>query len=90
MINLYGFDGVDIDWETPLSEEATSFTNMMRVIYEKVKANNPNHLVTAAIAGGMWQPPRYDLVNSHQYLDYINMMTYGMVSNNGYYQNALS
>jgi len=89
MINAYGFDGVDIDWETPTTEEATLFTEMMRVIYTKVKANNPNHLVTAAIAGGMWQPPRYDLENSHQYLDYINMMTYGMVSNSGYYQNAL-
>ena len=89
MINEYGFDGVDIDWETPTSSEATLFTEMMRVIYTKVKANNPNHLVTAAIAGGMWQPPRYDLENSHQYIDYINMMTYGMVSNNGYYQNAL-
>ena len=90
MINLFGFDGVDIDWETPTSSEATRFTEMMEVIYTKVKANNPNHLVTAAIAGGMWQPPRYDLENSHQYIDYINMMTYGMVSNNGYYQNALS
>ncbi|MFW5889369.1 MAG: glycosyl hydrolase family 18 protein [Bacillota bacterium] len=90
MINTYGFDGVDIDWETPTSSEASRFTEMMSVIYTKVKANNPNHLVTAAIAGGMWQPPRYDLENSHQYLDYINMMTYGMVSNNGYYQNALN
>jgi len=90
LINAYGFDGVDIDWETPTTQETLRFTEMMRVIYTKVKANNPNHLVTAAIAGGMWQPPRYDLTNSHQYLDYINMMTYGMVSNNGYYQNALS
>ena len=90
MINQYGFDGVDIDWETPTPAEAVKFTQLMEVIHTKVKANNPNHLVTAAIAGGMWQPPRYDLVNSHQYLDYINMMTYGMVSNNGYYQNALS
>lgn len=90
MINTYGFDGVDIDWETPTSSESELFTEMMRVIYTKVKANNSNHLVTAAIAGGMWQPPRYDLVHSHQYMDYINMMTYGMVSNNGYYQNALS
>ena len=61
----------------------------MKVVYEKVKANNPNHLVTTAIAGGMWQPSRYDLENSIEYLDYINMMTYGLVSNNGYYQNAL-
>ncbi|MDD3130067.1 MAG: glycoside hydrolase family 18 protein, partial [Candidatus Izemoplasmatales bacterium] len=89
LINQYGFDGVDIDWETPTDSESTRFTEMMRVIYTKVKENNPNHLVTAAIAGGMWQPPRYDLENSHQYIDYINMMTYGMVSNNGYYQNAL-
>ncbi|GEM_PF-579730 len=88
-INTYGFDGVDIDWETPLLSEKTRFTEMMRVIYTKVKDNNPNHLVTAAIAGGTWQPPDYDLINSQQYLDFINMMTYGMVSNNGYYQNAL-
>ena len=90
MINQYGFDGVDIDWETPDPGEETYFTNMMQVIYTKVKENNPNHLVTAAIAGGKWQPPRYDLPNSHQYLDYINMMTYGMTTSNGYYQNALS
>lgn len=90
LINQYGFDGVDIDWETPTSSEALRFTQLMEIIYTKVKANNPNHLVTAAIAGGTWQPPYYDLENSAQYLDYINMMTYGMVNNNGYYQNALS
>ena len=89
MINTYGFDGVDIDWETPKSGEQTRFTELMRIVYTKVKENNPNHLVTAAIAGGMWQPPMYDLIHSQQYLDYINMMTYGMTSSNGYYQNAL-
>ena len=61
----------------------------MNEIYVAVKANNPNHLVTAAITGGMWQPPRYDLPNSIQYLDFVNVMTYGMTSNSGYYQNAL-
>ena len=61
----------------------------MKVVYEKVKANNPNHLVTTAITGGMWQPPRYDLTNSNQYLDYINLMTYGMTNSNGQYQNPL-
>ncbi|HHU56250.1 MAG TPA: hypothetical protein GXZ48_06160 [Acholeplasmataceae bacterium] len=89
VINEYGFDGVDIDWETPTSSEAKRFTALMKVVYEKVKANNPNHLVTSAIGGGMWQPPRYDLSNSHHYIDYINMMTYGMATTPGYYQNAL-
>lgn len=89
MINQYGFDGVDIDWETPTDQEKTRFTALMKVVHTKVKANNPNHLVTTAITGGMWQPPRYDLNNSKEYLDYINIMTYGMTSNSGQYQNAL-
>lgn len=89
MINQYGFDGVDIDWETPTDAEKTRFTALMKIVYEKVKANNPNHLVTTAITGGIWQPPRYDLNNSKVYLDYINLMTYGMSNGNGQYQNAL-
>lgn len=89
LINEYGFDGVDIDWETPKSTEKANFTLMMKEIYNAVKANNPNHLVTAAITGGKWQPPQYDLTNSGKYLDYVNVMTYGMTSNGGQYQNAL-
>ncbi len=89
MINTYGFDGVDIDWETPTDSEKTRYTALMKVVYEKVKANNPNHLVTTAITGGIWQPPRYDLNHSKVYIDYINLMTYGMSNGNGQYQNAL-
>src|SRR5690554_1059982 len=89
IINTYGFDGVDIDWETPRSGEEVRYSNMMKVIYEKVKANNPNHLVTTAITGGRWQPPMYNLTVSNQYLDFINVMTYSMSSSGGSYQNAL-
>ena len=81
--------GIDIDWETPASNEATNFTLLMKAIYEKVKAYNKNYLVTAAIGGGKWQPPKYDLPNSKDYLDYVNLMTYSMATGNGYYQNAL-
>lgn len=88
-IEKVGIDGIDIDWETPASSEATNFTLLMKTIYEKVKAKNPNYLVTAAIGGGKWQPPKYDLPNSKDYLDYVNLMTYSMATGNGYYQNAL-
>lgn len=89
LINEYGFDGVDIDWETPTSSQAPYFTLFVKELSEAIKKNNPNHILTAAITGGRWQPPRYDLVNSGKYLDYINVMTYGMSSSGGTYQNAL-
>ncbi len=89
LINKYDLDGIDIDWEYPTGEETPYFTTMMKDIYTAVKKNNENHLVTAAIGGGKWQPPRYDLSSSHHYLDYINLMTYSMTSANGQFQNAL-
>ena len=88
-IKTMNIDGVDIDWEVPSSSEIENFTLLMKIIYEKVKAENPNYLVTAAIGGGKWQPPKYDLTNSKKYLDYVNLMTYSMATGNGYYQNAL-
>lgn len=89
LINKYGFDGVDVDWETPTSSQAQYFTLFIKELNEAVKKNNSHHLVTAAIGGGKWQPTRYDLSNSSKYLDFINVMTYSMSSSSGYYQNAL-
>ena len=89
VIQDLNIDGVDIDWETPKSTEAANFTLLMETIYKKVKAANPEYLVTAAIGGGKWQPPCYDLPNSIQYMDYVNLMTYSMTKSSGYYQNSL-
>ena len=87
LVNSYGFDGVDIDWETPDNDEL--FTKFMQKLYTAVKINNPHHLVTAAIGGGMWAPPKYDLTNSQKYIDYINLMTYNMATSSGYHHTAL-
>lgn len=91
LINEHGFDGVDIDWEVPRPAygEHLLYTLLMEAVHRKVKENNPDHLVTTAITGGNSQPPKYDLHNSGKYIDYINIMTYGMAGNSGMYQNAL-
>ncbi len=88
LINELDLDGIDVDWETPRSSEAKNFTLLMEELYNAVKKNNPNHLVTAAIGGGT-QGTRYDLGNSGKYLDYVNLMTYSFSSSGGTYQNAL-
>jgi len=79
-INKYGFAGVDIDWEYPTSTNKTTYTALMKEIYEQVKANNPEDLVTSAIPAGPYTYPNYDLKNSAKYLDYINLMSYDMQS----------
>ena len=77
-IKEYGFAGVDIDWEYPTSETKSLFTALMKDLCEQVKAYDPEALVTAAIPAGPYTYPNYELKNSNQYMDYINIMSYDM------------
>lgn len=90
LINECNLDGIDMDWETPTQATATNYTRLMKVVRQKVKANNPAHLVTSALGAGPWQYVKFDLANSHKYLDYINLMSYDMQTNaKSSYHNAL-
>ena len=46
-------------------------------------------MVTAATPGGQWGPPRFGLAVSHQYLDFLNLMTYDLSFNAGQHHSAL-
>lgn len=83
-------DGIDIDWETPGDDGAKSYTKLMKALYTKIKAYDERYLITSAIGAGPWQYNKYDLTNSAQYHDYINMMAYDMQSGTTCsFQNAL-
>lgn len=71
-------DGVDMDWETPRGDEIPTYTLLMKEIYETFKEYDSELLVTSAIGAGPWLPNNYDLKNSAQYHDYINMMSYDL------------
>lgn len=88
-INKYGFAGVDIDWEYPTTASKANYTLLMKDIYEQVKENNPEDLVTSAIPAGPYTYPCFDLKNSQNYLDYINLMSYDMQGNNTTHHAAL-
>jgi len=73
LMTTYGYDGVDIDWEPVPSGQYTNFATWVRDLKTAMVAIKPNAVLTAA---GF----TYDqaLVNSRQYLDQINLMTYDM------------
>lgn len=89
LINELDLDGIDFDWEAPLLDEAINFTMFCKETYEAIKNNNPNHLFTAAVLVTKENALRMDITNSINYLDYVNIMTYGMNKRNGNYQVAL-
>jgi chitinase len=86
----YGFDGIDIDWEYPVSgglstnsrrpEDKYNFTLLMQTLREKLNArgvlDGKTYLLTFAGAAGTWYVNNVELTKLEQYIDYANIMTY--------------
>lgn len=89
-IRMYQFDGVDIDWEYPVTggmpanirrpEDKQNFTLLLKCLRDKLDAagheDGKHYLLTIAAPAGS-----YNIINTepelyHQYLDFINVMTY--------------
>lgn len=88
LINTYGFDGIDIDWEYPggawgavdsLGEatDRANYTLLCQAIRNKI---GPNRLLS--IAGGASQSGGVECTAMSNILDYVNLMTYDYGANN--------
>ncbi|MGL4735968.1 MAG: glycoside hydrolase family 18 protein, partial [Cellulosilyticaceae bacterium] len=84
IVARYDLDGIDCDWEFPgdtgIIEEKYQHTALFAAYREALDAvgaqNGRKYWLTTAAGSGQWYLDRTEIDQSHQYLDFINLMTY--------------
>lgn len=85
------FDGIDLDWEYPCSDQAgivarsedkRNFTQLLKLFREKLnyqgELDKKYYVLTIAMGAGQQYVDDVEIDEIHKYLDFINLMTYDM------------
>lgn len=84
LVEKYDLDGIDCDWEFPgdtgILEEKYQHTALFADYRKKLdvlsEKTGKKYWLTTAAGAGEWYLNRTEIGISHQYLDFINLMTY--------------
>lgn len=89
IMDEYGFDGVDLDWEYPgqtggneefRPEDKGNFTLMIKALREEFDHHRPGSLLTIASGADEEYFRWTELGEAQKYLDFINIMAYDFYS----------
>ena len=73
----YGYDGADIDWEYPqTNEQRNNLTLFIAELDSVLNEFDPELLITMALPTSNWAGQWYDMNSLNQYVDFFNAMTY--------------
>ena len=81
LVRLYGFDGLDIDWEFPRTDDGTdvTYTALMKQLSDSCHTDRKYYL-TAAITAGKYAGAVRDAISNElwlgNYVDWFNIMSY--------------
>ena len=79
---INGYDGIDLDWEFPDSENDKENLNLLVSEMDSIfSIINPEWLITMAIPVSNWYGQWHDFEFLNQYVDFFNAMTYGTHGN---------
>ena len=82
-LELYEFDGIDIDWETPLSEDKGGspenyerFVSLAKEIRLAFESSAKKFIFTITLPPTDWELLDYDVVGLSEHVDWFNLMSF--------------
>ena len=82
-LDMYNFDGIDLDWEAPLDRDRGGspdnyerFVQVAKEIRLAIDESGKDYLLTIALPGTDWEQLDYDIVALSEYVDWFNLNTF--------------
>ncbi|KAK6193541.1 hypothetical protein LQW54_012346 [Pestalotiopsis sp. IQ-011] len=83
MMNTYGFDGIDIDWEYPAADDRSgrpedfeNFVTFISRVSKKLRDGSLNKGVSLTLPSSFWYLRHFDIVQLQEHVDWFNVMSY--------------
>ncbi|KAF7587124.1 hypothetical protein BBP40_007695 [Aspergillus hancockii] len=84
LMDKYGFDGIDIDWEYPAAEDrdgaAVDTNNLMTFLKNLKSACGDKYGLTVTLPSSLWYLKGFDIKRMSEHIDWFNFMSYGIHS----------